>query len=278
MARHGASSSRNPISASVLRFVGILWIVPIAWLVLAALVPTSVLLNGGPVDWARAVTFDAFGAAWSVAPFPRLFLNTVIFAFGLLFVQLVLVTLAGFALARMSFPGKNLIFFIILLQLMVPASVLIFPNYETIVRFGWLNTFQGMMAPYFASAFGIFLMRQAFLQVPRDLEDAARCDGANRLQILWHVFLPVSRPAMAAFSIVSVAYHWNEFLWPLLVTADESTRPLTTGLALLTQMSEAGAQWDQLAAGTLIVIGPIIILLVVIQKQFVHSFATSGMK
>ena len=278
MAKQDSLLSSNPISANVLRFLGLLWIVPIVWLVLAALVPTSVLLNGGPVDWARSVTFDAFGAAWSVAPFPRLFLNTLIFAFGLLLIQLVLVTLAGFALARMSFPGKNLIFFVILLQLMVPASVLIFPTYETIVRFGWLNTFQGMMAPYFASAFGIFLMRQAFLQVPRDLEDAARCDGANRLQILWHVFLPVSRPAMAAFSIVSVAYHWNEFLWPLLVTADESTRPLTTGLALLTQMSEAGAQWDQLAAGTLIVIGPIIILLVVIQKQFVHSFASSGMK
>ena len=159
--------------------------------------------------------------------------NTFIFVFGLLAIQLVTISLAGFALARMDFRGKDQIFFLFLTQLMVPASILILPNYQTLAHLRWLDTFQGLMAPYIASAFGTFLMRQAFKQVPKELEEAARSDGASWLQVLWHVFLPITRAPLLAFSIVSVTYHWNEFLWPLLITSSVEIRPLTVGTCLI---------------------------------------------
>ena len=261
-----------------LGFFGLVWMVPLFWTLAAAFVPTTELLNGGPLVWLQNLHFGAFEQAWSVAPFARFYLNTIIWVFGLLAIQLVTISLAGFALARLDFRGKDQIFFLFLTQLMVPATVLILPNYQTLVALGWLDSYQGMMAPYIASAFGTFLMRQAFKQVPRELEEAARSDGANWLQVLWHVFLPVTRAPLLAFSIVSVTYHWNEFLWPLLITSSVEVRPLTVGLALLVQSSEIGAQWDQLSAGTLIVALPILILIALVQKQFTNSFLSSGIK
>ena len=262
----------------ILAVLGVIWLGPMVWLFLVAFVPTTQLLVASPLVWLKHLHFGAFVDAWQVAPFPRLYVNTLVFVFGLLAVQVVTISLAGFALARMEFLGRNVIFFLFLAQLMVPATVLILPNYQTIVRLGWLDTYQGMMAPYFASAFGTFLMRQAFMQVPRELEDAARLEGASWLQVLWYVYIPVTRAPLLAFSIVSVTFHWNEFLWPLLVTNTVRSRPLTVGLALLAQSSETGAQWDQLAAGTLIIVAPILILIAIIQRQFTSSFVGSGIK
>ena len=257
---------------------GLIWLVPLLWTILAAFVPTTELLNDSPLVWLQSLHLGAFVEAWQVAPFARFYLNTIIWVFGLLAIQLVTISLAGFALARMDFRSKDQIFFLFLTQLMVPATVLILPNYQTLAKLGWLDSYQGMMAPYVASAFGTFLMRQAFKQVPKELEEAARSDGASWLQVLWHVFLPVTRASLLAFSIVSITYHWNEFLWPLLITSSVEVRPLTVGLALLVQSSEIGAQWDQLSAGTLIVALPILILIALLQKQFTNSFLSSGIK
>ncbi len=262
----------------VLGLLALLWLGPLIWTLLVAFVPTTQLLVGSPQTWLTNLHLGAFVDAWEVAPFPRLYVNTVIFVFGLLALQIITISLSGFALARMEFMGKGVIFLLFLTQLMVPATILILPNYLTVIKLGWQNTFHGMMAPYIASAFGTFLMRQAFKQVPKELLEAAQLDGATWWHILWHVFIPVTRPALIAFSIVSVTFHWNEFLWPLLVTTTESVRPLTVGLALLTQSSETGAQWDQLAAGTLMVAAPIIVLLALIQRQFTSSFLRSGLK
>ncbi len=277
--RTGITRKRREILPILsLAVFGLIWIVPLIWTLLAAFVPTTELLNGAPLVWLNSLHLGAFVEAWQVAPFPRFYLNTIIWVFGLLAVQLVTISLAGFALARLDFRGKGQIFFLFLTQLMVPATVLILPNYQTLAKLGWLDTYQGMMAPYFASAFGTFLMRQSFKQVPKELEEAARSDGASWFQVLWHVFLPVTRAPLLAFSIVSITYHWNEFLWPLLVTSSVETRPLTVGLALLTASSEIGAQWDQLAAGTLIVAVPVLILIALLQKQFTNSFLSSGIK
>lgn len=272
------SSWRETLPILALAFFGLVWMIPLIWTLLAAFVPTTELLNGSPLVWLQSLHLGAFAEAWDVAPFPRFYLNTVIWVFGLLALQLVTVSLAGFALARLDFRSKDQIFFLFLTQLMVPATVLILPNYQTLVTLGWLDSYQGMMAPYIASAFGTFLMRQAFKQVPKELEEAARSDGASWLQVLWHVFLPVTRAPLLAFSIVSITYHWNEFLWPLLITSSVETRPLTVGLALLVQSSEIGAQWDLLSAGTLIVAVPILVLIALLQKQFTNSFLSSGIK
>jgi len=177
----------------ILIALGLLWVIPLVWTLLAAFVPTTQLLSFTPLEWLQNLTFQAFRDAWSVAPFARYYVNTIIWVFGLLFLQLIAVSLAGFALARIQVRGMGFVFFLFLTQLMVPGSVLLLPNYQTIVRFDWIDSYQAMMAPYFASAFGTFLMRQAFKQVPKELEEAARIDGANTLRILWYVFIPVTR-------------------------------------------------------------------------------------
>jgi sn-glycerol 3-phosphate transport system permease protein len=135
----------------ILAMLGVIWLGPLAWTFLAAFVPTAQLMVASPLGWLNQVHFGAFVDAWQVASFPRLYVNTVIFVFGLLFVQIITISLSGFALARLEFLGRDVIFFLFLTQLMVPATVLILPNYQTIVWLGWIDTYQGMMAPYFAS-------------------------------------------------------------------------------------------------------------------------------
>jgi sn-glycerol 3-phosphate transport system permease protein len=197
---------------------------------------------------------------------------------GILVVQIVTVSCAGYAFARLRFPGQNLLFSLFLLQLMLVPAVLIVPNLTTLVHLGLYDSLAGIMAPYFASAFGVFLMRQTFRSLPRDFEDAAAIDGATRLQIIRLVLLPLARPGLAAFAIVSVTSHWNEFLWPLMATSSPSTQVLTTGLASFTSGAESGSEWSLIAAGTFLVAAPLLLLFLLFQKQFVSSFVFTGLK
>jgi sn-glycerol 3-phosphate transport system permease protein len=161
---------------------------------------------------------------------------------------------------------------------MVPSSALIVTNYATIRMLGLYDTLVAVMLPAFGSAFGTFLMRQTFREVPRELDDAAVMDGANWLQVLWNVYIPPAGPAMISFALASIAFHWNDFLWPLIVTNSPASRPLTVGLAVLTQLGEIGAQWPLVTAGTVIVVGPLLVLFMIFQRQFIDSFLHSGLK
>jgi sn-glycerol 3-phosphate transport system permease protein len=197
---------------------------------------------------------------------------------GILAAQCVTVSLAGYAFARLRFRGRGLLFYGFLLQLMLVPPILIVPNMSTLVALHLYDTLAGVAAPYVASAFGVFLMRQTFRSIPREYEEAAVVDGASRLQIIWHVLLPLARPGLAAFAIVSVTTHWNEFLWPLMATSSPSTQVLTVGLASFTSGAEAGSEWGVVAAGTFLVAAPLLVLFVLFQRQFVASFTYSGIK
>ncbi|CAG0948058.1 partial Lactose transport system permease protein LacG, partial [Anaerolineae bacterium] len=223
-------------------------------------------------------TLDNYAQAFKIAPFAQYYINTIIIVFGILIVQLITISLAGYAFARFQFRGQNILFFLILLQLMVPSSALIVPNYSTIRQLRLFDTLIAVMLPFFGSAFGTFLMRQTFKTIPRDLDDASKMDGANWLQTLWHVYIPPARPAMIAFALSSISFHWNDFLWPLVVTNSISSRPLTVGLAVFTQLGEIGAQWPLVTAGTVIVVGPLLLLFLIFQRQFIESFLHSGLK
>ena len=196
----------------------------------------------------------------------------------ILIAQLITITLAGFAFAHQEFWGKKGIFFFILLQLMIPAAALLVPNFTTIRKLGLFDTTLAVALPYFGSAFGTFLMRQAFLEVPRDLVDAGIMDGCSWWQLLWHIYLPPSVPTLVAFALSSITWHWNEFLWPLVVTLSNRSRPLTIGLVRFTQLGEIGARWPLLAAATITVIAPLFLLFLVFQRQFIRSFLHSGLK
>jgi sn-glycerol 3-phosphate transport system permease protein len=186
--------------------------------------------------------------------------------------------MAGYAFARMKFFGRQFLLYVVLLQLMIPTGVLLVQNLATIRTLGLFDTRVALMAPYWGSAFGVLLLRQTFREVPFDLEEAARIDGANLWQVLRHIYMPLSIPAYIAFALVSISSHWNEFLWPFIVTRTPEVRPLTVGLNRLFQTSEVGALYGQLMAGTIIVIAPLVILFMLFQRRFIESFASSGIK
>jgi sn-glycerol 3-phosphate transport system permease protein len=178
----------------------------------------------------------------------------------------------------MKFWGKNLLLYAVLLQLMIPTGVLLVQNLATIRSIGLFDTRWALMLPYWGSAFGVLLMRQSFAEIPQELEDAALMDGANVLQVMLNVYMPLSIPAYVAFALVSISSHWNEFLWPMIVTRTDEVRPLTFGLNRLYSTTEVGAQYSLLMAGTLLVIAPLVILFMFFQRRFIESFVASGIK
>jgi sn-glycerol 3-phosphate transport system permease protein len=267
------------IIAGLMLVTAFFWSTPFLWTLVASFRPQS----AGGIGMASLVpdyvpTLGHFKEALETGDFAVYYVNTAIVAFGILAVQIVTISLAGYAFARLSFPGRDFIFYVFLLQLMLVPPILIVPNLRTIVDLGLYGSLLGVMAPYFASAFGTFLMRQTFRQIPRDFEEAAVIDGAHWWQTLWHVLLPMAKPGLIAFSLVSLMAHWNEFLWPLMVLNEPSTQTLTIGLASFALGTEGGREWGLLAAGTLLVMFPLLALFAVFQRQFVNSFMFAGLK
>jgi sn-glycerol 3-phosphate transport system permease protein len=255
------------------------WATPFLWMLVAAFRPERFGGSGMATLIPDYVpTLANFVEAWESADFALYYVNTLIICAGILTVQLVTISLAGYAFARLEFPGRTLLFYLFLLQLMLVPVVLLVPNLRTIAQLGLYDTLGGVMAPYFASAFGTFLMRQSFRAIPRELEDAALVDGARWWQLIGHVYLPLAMPAVIAFAIVSVTTHWNEFLWPLMVINSPENRPLTVGLATFTRGAEGAQAWGVNAAGTLLCIAPLIIGFALFQRRFVNSFMASGLK
>ena len=204
-------------------------------------------------------------------------LNTFILVTFVLIGQFVICTLAAFAFARFEFFGRDVAFFLVLMQLMILPEVLIVENYKVMVALGLADTIVGIGLPYIASAFGIFLLRQTFKTVPRELEEAARVEGCGWLQVLLKVYVPLARPTYIAYALVSISYHWNNFLWPLVITNSVETRPITVGLAMF-GAPESGVNWSIITAGTLISVAPLLIAFLLFQRQFVQSFMHAGIK
>jgi len=191
--------------------------------------------------------------------------------------QLFLCTMAAYAFARFEFPGKETAFILVLVQIMIMPDVLIVKNYQTTSTLGLVDTIPGIGLPYMASAFGIFLLRQAFKQVPKELEEAARVEGASWLSVLLKVYIPLARPTYLAYGLVSVSYHWNNFLWPVVITNSNDTRPLTVGLSIF-GAPESGVNFSVISAGTILAVSPLLIAFFLFQRQFVQSFMRSGIK
>ena len=258
--------------------LGALWTVPVVWALVASFRPASEPMGRGDVWFGHALTLENYARAWSLAPFGQYYLNTILMVLLILVVQLVTIILGGFAFANYQFKGKKWLFFFILLQMMIPTSALLAPNFSTIRQMGIFDTLLAIAIPYFGSAFGVFLMRQACREVPRELVDAGVIDGCSWWQLIVHIYLPPAVPSLIAFGLSSVTWHWNEFLWPLVITNSDKSRPLTAGLVRFTQLGEIGAQWSLLSAATLMVIAPLFIVFLVFQRHFVKSFLHSGIK
>lgn len=252
--------------------VALVWVAPLLYLLAAAFSPA--LVSAGGREW---FTLANLHQAWQTAPFARYLCNTFAMVSLLLISQLLVCTLAAYALARCRFRGRQLIFALVLLQLMIMPEALIVENYRLIAQLGLVESLAGIGLPYVASAFGIFLLRQTFMQVPQELEDAARVEGLGRLAILWQVYVPLARPTNLAYALVSLSYHWNNFLWPLVVTNTTASRPVTVGMALFVS-PETGVNWGVLSAGTLITLTPLLLAFLLGQRHFLQSFMQAGLK
>jgi sn-glycerol 3-phosphate transport system permease protein len=254
--------------------LALLWISPLVFALWAAFHDVSDAVN---FRLTAPLTLDNFRTAWAGAPWLGYFLNTFLLVTLILAGQFLLCTLAGFAFAQTEFRGRDALFILVLMQLFILPEVLIVENYRVAATLGLLDSILGIGAPYMASAFGIFLMRQAFKSVPKELDEAARVEGCGTLGVLWRVYVPAARPTYLAYALVSVATHWNNFLWPLIVTNSPSTRPLTVGLSLF-GAPENGVDISVISAATVMVIAPLLIGFLIFQRQFVQAFLTAGVK
>ncbi|MBV7298377.1 carbohydrate ABC transporter permease [Enterovibrio paralichthyis] len=254
--------------------LAIIWISPLVFAFWAAFHTTSDAVNFNLLSgW----TLDNFRVAWEGAPWLRYFFNTFCLVTVVLIGQFIITTLAGFAFAQVSFPGKDFVFILVLLQLFILPEVLIVENYAVVSSLGLFDTILGVGIPYMASAFGIFLMRQSFKSVPYELHEAAAVEGCSLFGILMKVYVPLAKPTYLAYALVSVSTHWNNFLWPLIVTNSDDTRPLTVGLSIF-GAPENGVDISVISAATMMSIAPLLIAFLIFQRQFVQAFLRAGIK
>jgi sn-glycerol 3-phosphate transport system permease protein len=254
--------------------LAIAWVLPLLYALWAAFHPAQYATS---FSLTAPLTLENFSAAWQAAPFPRYFFNTIVLVLMILAMQLVLCTLAAYAFARYAFFGSSLLFSLMLVQLMVMPEILIVRNYQTLSALGFVDTLFGIGLPYFASAFAIFLLRQTFKTIPKELVEAAQMEGASSLQILRHVYIPLAKPTYLAFALVSISHHWNNFLWPLVVSNSQESRPLTVGLQVFSA-ADQGIDWSIISAATLLTAAPLLIGFLIFQRQFVQSFMRAGIK
>lgn len=231
-----------------------------------------------PPTWIpMAPTFDNFAGAWHTAPFGQFYINSLITTSVTTAAKMANAVLCGYAFAYLRFPGRTAVFLFVLGALMIPEEVTVLPNYLTVARLGWVNTYAGLLVPTFASAFGTFLMRQHFLSLPGEVLDAARVDGAGHTRILWDIVLPMSRPVVITLLMLTIVQRWNDFFWPLIVTNSSNMRTLAIGIFyLFTQ--EGLTEWGVVMAGTTFVVVPIIVLYLFVQRYIVEGIAAGAVK
>jgi sn-glycerol 3-phosphate transport system permease protein len=271
-----SSRSRTAGRYALLTFFAVVVFLPIYVALVIAVQPGARAVDFPGVLLPRSLTLAPVRDAWRVGHLGRYLLTSSIVTALIVVGQVVTSILAAYAFAFVRFPFKRVVFLAFLATLMVPAEATIVANYETVQHLHWLDTYQGLVVPFLATAFGTFLIRQAFLGVPRDLRDATALDGYGHLGFLRHVAVPLARPAIAAFTVFSFLLAWNQYLWPLLITNGESHRTVQIGLKLL-----AGSNIAKLnlpAAGAIIAGLPIFVLLLIFQRQLVRGLTSGAVK
>ncbi len=266
-----------PVWRVTIMLLALVWLSPLLWMLVTAFKTQAEVFDPQAGFWPVRWRWENFSSALEVAPFDVYLLNSLISTWGILAAQMVTVVLAAYAFAQLRFRGKNLLFGLFLLQIMFPIYATFLTNFLTVRSLGLFDHLLALVVPFVASGYGTFLLRQAFRQIPLELIEAARLDGCGHLGILWHICLPLARPALLAFGIISVVTHWNDYIWPLLATNSDQQRTLPIGLGLLAK-ADSGADWTRLMAATLMVIAPLLCVFFIFQRRFVNSFMHAGLK
>ncbi len=252
---------------------------PFLWMLIASLHPS----HGSPPTPSHLMPkvwhWDNYRTVLTMdsVPFIRFFLNSLLVTFFVVICQLLLCSLAGYGFARLSFPGRDWLFVLFLASMMIPGQVTVIPLFLLVRSFGWLNTYWALIVPGISSAFGIFLMRQFFMTLPKDLDDAARIDGCNDFAIYWRVSMPLARPALATLGIFAFISTWTDFFWPLLATTTTNMRTLEVGLSLFKD-SFGNTNWPLQMAASVLVLLPVIIIFLLAQRYLIQGIALTGLK
>jgi multiple sugar transport system permease protein len=255
---------------------GLVMIVPFAWMVSTSLKSGEYVLSMPPQWIPNPATLDSYRRIFELYPIGRMLFNSVLVAGLTTLGQLITCSMAAYAFARLKFRGHNFVFLLYLATLMVPFQVTITPLFILMRIFDWINTYQGLILPGVFSAFGTFLLRQAFLTIPTEYEEAAYMDGASPLTIFLRIILPLSKPALATLSVFAFMGSWNAFLWPLFIVREETLMTLPVGLATL--QGRWLTEWNLVMAGTVITVLPMLLLYLVAQKYLVQGYVMSGLK
>lgn len=277
------SARRRPLRIStVVLFAAMLIatlaaLLPIAIIVFTAFKPVAEVNAYPPTLVPTEWTLDNMVRIFSDLPFARLILNSVIFAGGVTAFALVFDSLAAYALARIDFRGSRMLLIAIIASLMIPFQATLIPIYQLVAELGWINSYAGLIAPRAADAFGIFFLRQFFLSLPRDLDNAARIDGASEFRIFRSVIIPNAVPALLTLGIFTFVNNWNDLLWPLVFTTQAEMGTITSGLTLLTGPGGIIPQ-GVMMAGSLIAVLPLAIMFLLVQRRFIESIASTGLK
>lgn len=268
----------NDIIPHLILFIGaVIMIVPFLWMILTAFKSVSESTQLNPFIIIPSVwRFDAFKSVITKMNFFRLYWNTLILIIGRIICAVVTASLAGYALGRLKFKGRDIAFALVLFQMMVPPQIFIIPQYLIISKLGMLNTAFALLFPGLVTAFGTFLLRQAFMALPKDLEQAAILDGCNTGRIFLSIMAPLTKSSMTALGIFTALFAFKELMWPLVVNTDQNTMPLSAALAKL--QGQFAANYPELMAASFLACLPMIVIYIVFQKQFIAGVATSGGK
>lgn len=267
------------VSYVVLAGVSLVILVPIWWILVSAVSPLHALFSATPVLWPATVQWGNFGRAWHAAPFAIYYLNSLWVNAVIVGLQLTTSSLAAYAFVFTRFAGQRLLFGLVVGAMMIPAQATFIVNFLTLRDVNWVNTYQALIVPFVGSAFGIFLLRQAFLSIPHELIEAMRVDGAGHLRTLWSLVLPNARPALITLAILNYVFHFNSLFWPLVITNSDQFRVLPVGLSMfLQQEGGSGIQWNLMMAADVFSLLPMILLFLVGQRYIVKGVAASGLK
>lgn len=280
---HGAeaASHRSPLR-TVAGYTGMVLVllviaVPLFWIVITSLKERQDIYVR-PAQWfPQPATTANYSDVTTRIPFLDYMRNSIVITAVLSMSKIVLGVLSAYALSLLRFPGRGIVFLVVIAALMVPNQITVISNYALVAQLGWRNTFQGIIIPLAGVAFGTFLMRNQFLNLPTEIIEAARLDGAGPLKLLWRVVLPMSWPTLVAFSLITVVNEWNEYLWPFLMSDDERTAPLPVGLTLL-QNNDGVTNWGPVMAGTVLAMLPVLVLFLVLQRQMIKGLTAGAVK
>ena len=267
---------RLTVTYTVLITFGLTMLIPFLWMLSTSLKESSQIFTASIQLWPKPIVFMNYVEAWNAIPFGRFYVNSIVVALCVTIGQVVTSSMAAYAFSRLKFPGRDKLFFAYLATMMIPGMVTMIPVFILLKMFNWLDTFKALILPSIFTAYGTFMLRQFFMTLPSELEDAAKIDGCSLWRIFWQIILPLSKPAIATLATFTFLANWQSFVWPLIVTSSEKMKTLPIGLSYFQDIYTTN--WTFLMAGSVIVLVPALLVFIFNQRYITEGIALSGIK